>query len=185
MFTYPKELRRKDIKKISKYLCSEEIKDAYMKYLTNYSFEDFARYCEENSKKSLDELIFSFTDLQLDSFKPNSLPWLSHVMINFMIYFHVNLDYGEYYDAYASVLQMTALSIALAMKFDGVSFEDVAMPPHSAECFREFFEKCPDFSFNLEKDCELAHRSFNQDFGFSPEEYYFKVNAHFESEGYF
>lgn len=184
MFTYPKILRQKDLKKISKYPCSDEIKDAYTKYLTNYSFEEFVEYCEARSDESLQNLIFKFTDLQLEKFKPNSLLWISHVLVNFMIYFNVNLDYGEYYDAYATSLQLTVLSISLKMTLDKVSFDEVALPPHSVECFKEFFTRCPDFNFNLEKDCELAYKSFNQDFNFSHEEFYLKIRTHFENEGY-
>ncbi len=51
MLNYPKVLRKKDLKKIEKYPCDEEIKEAYKKYLTNYSFEEFAEYCEDNSQK--------------------------------------------------------------------------------------------------------------------------------------
>ena len=101
MFTYPKTLKRKDLKKISKYDCDEEIKEAYIKYLSNYSFKEFIKYCEDNNTEDLEDLIFSFTDLQLEKFEPNSLIWVSHVMVNFMIYFDVNLDYGEYYAASA------------------------------------------------------------------------------------
>ena len=39
---------RKELKKISKYPCDEEIKDEYIKYLTNYSFKEFVEYCQEN-----------------------------------------------------------------------------------------------------------------------------------------
>jgi hypothetical protein len=81
-------LRKKDLKKIEKYPCDEEIKEAYKKYLTNYSFEEFAEYCEDNSQKDLESLIFKFSDLQLDKFEPNSIIWLSHVLMNFMIYFN-------------------------------------------------------------------------------------------------
>jgi hypothetical protein len=55
--------------------------------LSNYSFKEFVKYCEENDNKDLEELIFKFTDLQLERFEPNSLIWVSHAMINFMIYF--------------------------------------------------------------------------------------------------
>ena len=81
MFTYPRVLRKKDLKNISKYPCDEEIKDAYTKYLTNYSFEEFVGFCSDNSEKSLEDRIFEFTDLQLEKFEPNSLIWVSHVMI--------------------------------------------------------------------------------------------------------
>ena len=43
-------------------------------------------------------------------------------MLNFVIYFDVNLDYGQYYDAYASALQLTVLSCAMKMSIDKVSF---------------------------------------------------------------
>ena len=128
MFNYPKVLRRKELKKISKYPCDDEIKDAYIKYLTNYSFKEFADYCQENNDKSLDDRIFKFTDLQLERFEPNSLVWVSHVMVNFMIYFDVNLDYGEYYDAYASALQLTVLFCAMEMSIKKISFEEVSFP---------------------------------------------------------
>ena len=65
MFNYPKVLRRKELKKISKYPCDDEIKDAYIKYLTNYSFKEFVDYCQENKDKSLYDKIFKFTDFQL------------------------------------------------------------------------------------------------------------------------
>ena len=120
MFNYPKVLRRKELKKISKYPCDDEIKDAYIKYLTNYSFKEFVDYCQENNDKSLEDKIFKFTDLQLERFEPNSIVWVSHVMVNFMIYFDVNLDYGEYYDAYASALQLTVLSCAMEMSIKNI-----------------------------------------------------------------
>ncbi|MDO5831380.1 MAG: hypothetical protein Q4Q14_00950 [Methanobrevibacter sp.] len=183
MFNYPKVLMRKELKKISKYPCDEEIKDAYIKYLTNYSFKEFVEFCQENDD-DLEKLIFSFTDLQLEKFEPNSLIWVSHVMVNFMIYFNVNLDYGEYYDAYASALQLTVLSCAMKMVMDKIRFEEVEFPEHSKLCFDKFFEKCSDFRFNLKRDCELAYKSFNNDFGFTSEEFYLKVKKHFDDEGY-
>ena len=184
MFTYPKALKRKDLKKISKYPCDNEIKDAYIKYLSNYSFNEFVKYCEENNTKDLEDLIFSFTDLQLEKFEPNSLIWVSHVMINFMIYFDVNLDYNEYYDAYASAIQLIVLSCAMKMTIDKISFEDVPFPEHSKICFEKFFNKCPDFKFNLEKDCNLAYKSFNTNFDFTGDEFYLKVKKHFNECGY-
>ena len=184
MFTYPKILKRKELKRISKYQCDEEIKDAYTKYLTNYSFKEFVRYCEDNDDANLEDLIFSFTDLQLERFEPNSLIWVSHVMLNFMIYFNVNLDYGEYYDAYASALQLTVLSFAMEMAIEKISLEEVQFPEHSKICFERFFEKCPDFRFNLEKDCSLAHKSFNTNFDFTGKEFYLKMKEHFDECGY-
>ena len=143
MFTYPKELNRKELKKISKYPCDDEIKDAYIKYLSNYSFKEFVKYCEENNAKNFEEIIFSFTDLQLERFEPNSLIWVSHVMINFMIYFDVNLDYNEYYDAYASAIQLTVLSCAMDMTINKISFDEVPFPQHSKICFEKLFNKRP------------------------------------------
>ena len=70
MFTYPRVLRPKDLKKISKYPCDDQIKDAYTKYLTNYSFKEFVRFCED-SGGDLEDSIFKFTDLQLEKFEPN------------------------------------------------------------------------------------------------------------------
>ncbi|WP_407412996.1 hypothetical protein [Methanobrevibacter sp.] len=183
MVNYPKVLTRKELKKISKYPCDDEIKDAYLKYLTNYSFKEFVEFCQDNDG-NLEKLIFKFTDLRLDKFEPNSLIWVSHVMINFMIYFNVNLDYGEFYDAYASALQLTVLSCAMDMVIDKVSFDEVPFPQHSKVCFDKFFDECADFRFNLEKDCELAYKSFNNDFGFTSDEFYLKVKKFFEDEGY-
>ena len=183
MFTYPKVLMRKELKKISKFPCDDEIKDAYVKYLTNYSFEEFIEFCRDN-EGNLDDLIFKFTDLQLDRFELNSLIWVSHVLVNFLIYFNVNLDYGQCYDAYASALQFTVLYCAMEMVINKVAFDDVAFPHYSEECFDKFFKKCLNFRFNLEKDCELAYKSFNNDFGFTIEEFYLKVKRHFDDEGY-
>ena len=183
MITYPKVLMRKELKRISRYPCGEEIKQAYLKYLTNYSFEDFAEFCRENDG-NLEDMIFTFTDLQLERFEPNSLVWVSHVLLNFMIYFNVNLDYGQYYDAYASALQLTVLSCAMRMAIEKIPFEEVPFPEHSRQCFERFFSECKDFRFHLEKDCILAHKSFNNDFGFTGEEFYLKVKSHFEDEGY-
>ena len=180
MFTYPKTLKRKDLKKISKYPCGDEIKDAYIKYLSNYSFEEFVKYCEDNTGKDLEELIFNFTDLQLERFEPNSLIWVSHVMVNFMIYFNVNLDYGEYYDAYASALQLTVLSCAMTMSIEKIPFEEVPFPEHSKICFEKLFDKNPDFRYNLKTDCKLAYNSFPTNFDFTAEEYCSKIKAHFD-----
>ena len=184
MFTYPKILKRKDLKKISKYPCDDEIKDAYIRYLSNYSFKEFVKYCEDNAGKDLEDLIFKFTDLQLERFEPNSLIWVSHVMINFMIYFDVNLDYNEYYDAYASAIQLTVLSFAMDMALNKISLDEVQFPQHCRICFEKFFDKCPDFKFNLEKDCNLAYNSFNTNFDFTSEEFYLKVRNHFDECGY-
>lgn len=184
MFTYPKILKRKDLKKISKYPCDDEIKDAYIKYLSTYSFKEFVEYCEGNEGEKLDDLIFRFTDLQLEKFEPNSLIWVSHVMINFMIYFSVNLDYGEYYDAYASALQLTVLSCAMKMTIEKISFDEVEFPEHSKLCFERLFDKCPDFKFNLKTDSNLAYKSFNTNFDFTSEKFYSKIEAHFEECGY-
>ena len=183
MFNYPKVLMRKELKKISKYPCDEEIKQAYLKYLTNYSFKEFVEFCQDN-EGDLESLIFKFTDLQLDKFEPNSLIWVSHVMVNFMIYFNVNLDYGEYYDAYASALQLTVLSCAMKMAIDKIPFDDVPFPEHSKICFDKFFDEGPDFRFGLENDCVLAYKSFNNDFDFTAEEFYLKVKKHFDDAGY-
>ncbi|WP_405290681.1 hypothetical protein [Methanobrevibacter sp.] len=184
MFIYPKVLNRKELKKIAKYSCDEQVKDAYLKYLTNYSFEEFAQYCEDNEGENLEDLLFKFTDLQLEKYKPNSLIWISHVMVNFMIYFNVNLDYGNCYDAYASALQLTVFSCAMKMVMDKIPFEEVSLPDYSKDSFRRFFDKCPDFRFNLNNDSTLAYKSFNNDFGFSSEEFYQKIKIFFESEGF-
>ncbi len=184
MFTYPKVLRQKDLKKISRYSCDKQIKEVYLKYLTNYSFEEFMEFCKENNDKKFPDVIFKFTDLQLDKFKPNSPIWISHVLINFMIYFHVNLDYREYYDAYASALQLTVLSCALKMLTDKIPFERVLFPQNSMVCFEKLFGQCPDFEFDLKKDCILAYKSFNEDFAFSSEDFYRKVRIHFHKMGY-
>lgn len=183
MFTYPKVLRPKDLKKISKYPCDDKIKDAYVKYLTNYSFKEFVGFCEDNGG-DLEGMIFEFTDLQLEKFEPNSLIWVSHVLINFLIYFDVNLDYGNDYDAYASVLQFTVLFFAMKMLVGKLGFEEVELPEHSRICFEKFFEKYPDFRFNLKNDCSLAYKSFNNDFDFTIDEFYAKVKRHFDECGY-
>lgn len=183
MFTYPKVLKRKELKKISKYSCDEEIKEAYLKYLTNYSFEEFVEFCQDNNG-NLEDLIFKFTDLQLERFEPNSLIWVAHVMVNFMIYVSVNLDYGECYDAYASALQLTVLSCAMKMLIDKISFDEVPFPDHSKTCFHKIMDKCPDFKFDLKRDCVLAYKSFNNNFDFTSEEFYLKIKKHFEDEGY-
>ena len=183
MFTFPKKLRPKDLKKISKYSCDEEIKEAYLKYLTNYSFKEFVKFCQDN-ENDLEELIFKFTDLQLEKFEPNSLIWVSHVMQNFMIYFNVNLDYGEYYDAYASAIQLTVLACAMNMSIEKISFDEVNILDFSMDCFEKLFIKAPDFRFNLETDCKLAYKSFNTNFDFTAEEFYLKVKGHFDDCNY-
>ena len=184
MFTYPKTLKRKELKRISKYPCDDEIKDAYIKYLSNYSFKEFVKYCEDNNDKDMGDLIFSFTDLQLERFEPNSLIWVSHAMINFLIYFEVNLDYDEYYDAYATAIQFTVLSCAMKMTLNNIPFDEVPFPEHSKVCFEKLFDKNPDFKFNLENDCNLAYNSFNTNFDFTSEEFYLKMKAHFDECGY-
>lgn len=184
MFTYPKILKRKDLKRISKYPCDDEIKDAYIKYLSNYSFKEFVKYCEDNNDKDMENLIFSFTDLQLERFEPNSLIWVSHAMINFLIYFEVNLDYSEYYDAYATAIQFTVLSCAMKKALNKIPFEEVPFPEHSKICFEKLFDKNHDFKFNLENDCNLAYNSFNTNFDFTSEEFYLKMKAHFDECGY-
>ena len=184
MINYPKELRRKDLKKISKYPCDDAVRDAYLKYLTNYSFSEFVGYCEENSAKNMDELVLAFTDLQLEKFEPNSLIWVSHGMLNFMIYVDVNIDYGECYDAYASALQLTVLSCAMTMKIGKISFDEVDFPEESAICFEKIFKRYPDFEFDLKKDCNLACSSFNTNFDFTGDEFYVKVQKHFDECGY-
>ena len=183
MFTYPRVLRPKDLKKISKYPCDDQIKDAYTKYLTNYSFKEFVRFCED-SGGDLEDSIFKFTDLQLEKFEPNSLIWFSHVLVNFLIYFNVNLDYGNYYDAYASALQFSVLFFAMRLLVGKVSFEEAEFPEHSRICFEKFFNECPDFKFNLKNDCKLAYNSFNNDFDFSREDFYLKIKNHFQENGY-
>lgn len=184
MFSYPKKLRRKDIKNIEKYSCDEQIKDAYLQYLTNYSFTEFVEFCQDNDSTDMEDLLFKFADSQLEKYEPNSIIWISHVMLNFMIYFDVNLGYGRCYDAYASALQYTVFAIAMTMVFDKVPFEEVPLPEFSEDCFQKLFSKCPDFRFDLSNDCNLAYKSFNNDFGFTSEEFYQKIKSHFESEGY-
>ena len=183
MITYPKTLRKKDLKRISRYPCSEDIKEAYLKYLTNYSFEEFAGYCAE-SDGNMEEMIFAFTDLQLESFEPNSLAWISHVLVNFLIYFNVNLDYGNCYDAYASALQFSVLFLAMDVLIEKISIEEAEFPEHSKTCFERLFEKCTGFRYGLEKDCRLAYKSFNNDFGFTADEFYLKIKNHFDECGY-
>ena len=177
MFTYPKVLKRKEIKKISKYPCDEQIKDAYLKYLTNYSFGEFVQFHLDNGG-DLEKSVLRFADLQLERFEPNSLIWISHVMVNFMIYVDVNLDCGECYDAYASALQLTVLSCAMKMVIDKISFDEVPFPDN------KIMERCPDFKYDLKTDCTLAYKSFNNDFGFTPDEFYHKMRNHFDDEGY-
>ena len=183
MLTYPKVLRPKDLKKISKYPCDNQIKEAYTKYLTNYSFNEFVKFCEDHDG-DLEDSIFKFTDLQLEKFEPNSLIWVSHVLINFLIYFNVNLDYGNYYDAYASALQFNVLFFAMNMLVEKISFEEVELSEYSRICFEKFFKKCPDFRFNLENDCNLAYKSFNNDFDFTSDEFYNKIKKHFDECDY-
>lgn len=180
MFSYPKKLTKKDLKKISKYDCDDQLKDAYLKYLTNYSFTEFVKFFEDNPDENLENIIFKFTDMQLEKFEPNSLIWLSHVMINFLIYFDVNLDYEMYYDAYASALQFTVLFYALKIAIDKVSFDSIQFPSHSKICFEQLFDKAPDFESDLKKDCSLAYSSFNQNFVFTDDEFYTEVKKHFD-----
>ena len=184
MMDYPKKLTPKELKKISKYSSDEEIKDAYIKYLTNYSFKEFALFCRENDEKDMESLILNFTDLQLEKFKPNSLIWVSHVLINFLIYVNVNLDYGECYDAYASIIQFTVLACAMEMMLKKISFEEVSFPEQSKIHFEKLFAACPDFRFNLKNDCNLAYNSFNTGFDFTSEEFYSKVEEHFLENDY-
>ena len=72
MINYPKKLRPKDLKKISKYPCDEAIKDAYTKYLTNYSFKEFVDYCLENADKNLKIWMKLFSALWTCSLKNSS-----------------------------------------------------------------------------------------------------------------
>ena len=65
-----------------------------------------------------------------------------------------------------------------------VPFDEEKLPEHSLNCFERLFEKCPDFSFNLENDCILAYKSFNNDFDFTAEEFYTKIRKHFDECGY-
>ncbi|WP_407375757.1 hypothetical protein, partial [Methanobrevibacter sp.] len=81
-------------------------------------------------------------------------------------------------------LQFTVLSLSMIMIVEKLSFEDVPLPEHSKSCFKKLFDKRPDFRFNLNKDCELAYKSFNNDFGFSSDEFYLKIKEHFDSQGY-
>lgn len=152
----------------------------------NYSFEDFAEFCKENNDKEFPDVIFKFADLQLDKSKSSFPVWISNVLINFMIYFHVNFDYGEYYDAYVSVLQLTVIASAIKMVTDKISFDEVPFPPppYSAICLEKLFNKCGDFEFNLKKDCILVYKSFNEDFPFLSEDFYRKVRIHFQKRGY-
>jgi hypothetical protein len=101
-----------------------------------------------------------------------------------MIYFNVNLDYGQYYDAYASALQLAVLSCAMKMAIEKISFNEVPFPKHCDICFSRFFDERPDFRFNLKTDCGLAYKSFNNDFDFSADEFYLKVRGHFDDAGY-
>ena len=105
-------------------------------------------------------------------------------MVNFMIYFNVNLDYGQYYDAYASALQLSVLSCAMKMSIEKISFEEVPFPENSEICFEKFFKTCPDFRFNLKTDSNLAYKSFNTNFDFTSEEFYNKIENHFQKNGY-
>ena len=105
-------------------------------------------------------------------------------MINFMIYFNVNLDYNEYYDAYASAIQLTVLSCAMEMAINKISFDEVPFPENPKNCFEKLFDKKPDFRFNLKTDCDLAYKSFNTNFDFTSEEFYLKMKNHFEKCNY-
>ena len=101
-----------------------------------------------------------------------------------MIYFEVNLDYNEYYDAYASAIQFTVLYCAMKMTLNKISFDEVEFPEHSKNCFEKLFKKKPDFRFNLEKDCNLAYNSYNTNFDFTAEEFYLKMKEHFDECNY-
>jgi hypothetical protein len=57
----------------------------------------------------------------------------------------VNLDYEEYYDAYASALQLTVLSCAMKMALNKIPFDEVPFPEHSKLCFEKLFDKNPRF----------------------------------------
>ena len=132
----------------------------------------------------MEDLIYRFTDLQLERFEPNSLIWVSHVLVNFLIYFNVNLDYANCYDAYASALQFTVLFFAMKVMVGKESLSDVELPDHSMDCFERLFAQCPDFRFNLENDYALAYKSFNNDFDFTSDEFYTKIREHFDECGY-
>ena len=186
---YPKRLRRKDLKKISKYPCDEAIKEAYKKYLTNYSFEEFVDYCLENSDENMLDLIVGFANFQVDRYEPNSLVWLSHLMIFYMILADVNRDYGYCHDAFLSVIQLAVLAFLIKMlidesTFDESTFDDIPFPDYCTYCFEKIFMKCPDLEFDLKKDCNFAYSSFNYDFEFTNDEFYLKVQNHFDEYGY-
>lgn len=60
-------------------------------------------------------------------------------------------------------------------------FDEVSFPQNSAICFDKLFDACPDFTYNLEKDCNLAYKSFNTHFDFTGEEFYLKVEGRFKT----
>ena len=72
----------------------------------------------------------------------------------------------------------------MKMSIEKISFEEVPFPENSKINFEKFFKACPDFRFNLKKDCELAYKSFNTNFDFTSEEFYIKMEEHFQKNGY-
>ena len=76
------------------------------------------------------------------------------------------------------------ISCAMIMSIEKIPFEDVPFPENSRINFEKFFRTCPDFRFNLKKDCELAHKSFNTNFDFTIDEFYTKMEEHFRENGY-
>ena len=72
----------------------------------------------------------------------------------------------------------------MEMTLKKIPFDEVPFPQYPEICFEKLFDKKPDFKFDLEKDCNLAHNSYNTNFDFTAEEFYLKVKAHFDECGY-
>ncbi|MBR2577532.1 MAG: 4Fe-4S binding protein, partial [Erysipelotrichaceae bacterium] len=75
-------------------------------------------------------------------------------------------------NSYLTKNNIDALSYYKRKPVSKIPFEELSFPENSRINFEKFFRTCPDFRFNLKKDCELAHKSFNTNFDFTIDEFY-------------
>ena len=184
--TYPQKLRKKDLKKIDKYDCPDEIKKYYVKYLPNFPFESFVKFYNQiDDDLDMYDIILDFVDVEVEKYGDTSMKSMSNRLLSYLVYFDVNLDVGEYYSAFISMIQFILTVVSFESLNNEIPCDEVPFPKHAVLCLKKLFDKDPDFEYDLKSDCYSFFDSSDSSYSFSKEEFYDYVKSHFDEMGYF
>ena len=185
MITYPKILRKKDLKKISKYSCEKKIKEYYIKFLTNFPFDNFVEFCKTiDLNDDMEDVVLDYLDYELDKYEENTQKWAIMLLTTYLVYFDVNFDLKKYHEAFISLLQTVIISFSFNMSINDISFDEVSFPEYCDSSFEKLFKENIDFEFDLSSDCSEAFKFLGSDFDFSCKEFYTIIKSYFIEKGF-